>query len=51
MVSVSFRACALDAGARLVEQRGLLHHFDFAADAALGTDIGIYGVARRSGPK
>src|SRR4051812_47132826 len=31
----------LDSGPRLVEQRGLLHHFHFAADAALGADIGV----------
>src|SRR5450756_688838 len=42
MVSLSL---ALDAGPRLVEQRGLLNDFDFAADTALRADIGIAGVA------
>ena len=31
--------------ARLVEQRRLLHDFHLAADAALGADIGVVGVA------
>ena len=36
---------ALDGGSRLVEQRRLLHHFHLAADAALGADIGVGGIA------
>src|ERR1700754_4660830 len=34
----------LDRGPGLVEQGGLLHHFHLAADAALGTDIGVAGI-------
>src|SRR5882757_1473167 len=40
---------ALDCGPCLVEQRGLLHHFHLAADAALGADIGVGGVAAAVG--
>src|SRR4051812_31513683 len=36
---------ALGSGSRLVEQRWLLHYFHLAADAALGADIGVAGVA------
>src|SRR5665213_2168269 len=36
---------ALNRGPRLVEQRGLLKDFGIAADAALGADIGVAGIA------
>src|SRR4029079_15305208 len=35
----------LNGGADLVEQRRLLKHFNLAADAAFGSDIGVAGVA------
>src|SRR5205823_12575601 len=42
---VSLRLSALNGGAGFVEQRGLLKHFDLAADAAFGPDIGVAAVA------
>src|SRR5256885_4249426 len=39
------RDVALDGGAGLVEQRGLLQHLVLFADAALGAHIGGIGVA------
>src|SRR5438309_436512 len=41
----------LDARPRLVEQRGLLHHFHFASNASLRADIGVAGVAAAVRPE
>src|SRR6202171_4201103 len=42
---VSFGSPPLNGGAGLVEQRGLLKNFDLAAEATLGADIGVAGIA------
>src|ERR1700732_3772510 len=42
---VSLGRLASNGGPGLVEQRGLLKDFHLAADAALGADIGVAGVA------